>query len=107
MASACCKWRAAASTRSRGTLSPKNTTSGLSTPPQRGQDGVLERGKVDAVEVGVAVGRFGGMKGRPIRVQRFDLVLHRLRAAPSASQSMQRTWSIRPCRSITAALPAA
>src|SRR6202035_1974372 len=45
MASASSKWRQAASTRSRGTFSPKNTTSGLSTPPQRRQDGAAKREK--------------------------------------------------------------
>ena len=35
----------AASTRSRGTFSPKNTTSGLSTPPQRRQDGTAKEEK--------------------------------------------------------------
>jgi hypothetical protein len=82
MASARARPAIAAATRSVGTLSPKNTTSGFSTPPQTEHAGTSNESKVEPLEIRVAVGRFAGLERVPIRIAPRELQLEGLSIEP-------------------------
>src|SRR5690606_1874283 len=67
IASLACRAAVASSTRTRGTLSPKNTTSGLSMPPQAGQSGTSKPAKStpsrSASPSGATVARWASQPG--------------------------------------------
>ena len=75
IASALSRWRKAASTRSRGTFSPKNTTSGLSTPPQRRHGGMTKDEKSAPSRSASPSGRFRCVKIEPVGIEPAKFVL--------------------------------
>ena len=88
MASASSRCRMAASTRSRGTFSPKNTTSGLSTPPQRRQDGTAKDEKSALSRSASPSGASVAVQIEPAGVQPAELVLQLVaRRSPLATHA--------------------
>ena len=91
MASAWARCWLAASTFSRGTFSPKNTTSGFSTPPHCRQGGTIKAEKIGIFQIGVAVRRIGRVQIDPGGIEPGQLVLkfgagHASLAAHAADQ---------------------
>jgi len=81
MASACSKCCAAAhQLRSRGTFSPKNTTSGLSTLPQRQQTALRRRKKSAFSRRRRRRPRIGGVQIEPVGVHPTQVILQLRRA---------------------------
>ena len=95
----------AAVTRSRGTLSPKNTTSGFKIPPQA-QLGTSNAEKSTASRSASPSGASFAVRPAKSGLRSSSSCCRRARGS-LCPQLMQRTISSRPCRSITRRWPAA